>query len=715
MKQVDVTLKLFIILCLTAFGSQAMAQTSTYTLAANGIGPVQLGAKALDLPESVPGLYDSKMSDVYIDEEMPDDEDMPEFATWYFYDEEGETLFTATQDSIGIITEITISSPNILTAEGLHVNAPRQQVDAIKGAQKIMPMPGEDYGRVSYQLNGITLWIDDFYIDDDHSEERVASITIPSEDNSDFLYEKVNGVISKVYPHYLSSNSLPEMENHLDEIRSIDGVKDAYSNGSTTLFVELDGGGSLGFSYFPKPDDVTVETIESFINGTTNIARYPYTKERLDKFSIAFQMGNDRRFDNEKKHLDKAEAMLQKCGLKGNIQEASLDFFLNDMYNYDYVFINTHGFFNKNTGIHWLMTSTIASISTEREEKEILNDQTMSREEKFEAFLNEDIFKTYKQHFLDNLISYTFHNEDRGLIRMFPTCYITVSEDLIKYSKNRFNHQGYAIVFNSACESLTGNNGLADAFINNGACAYIGYDAINDASRLSGLEFFGRLFSGMTIKKAYETIDERIKSNWMTNNGWGKTWTAELKLICPQAGEHNRMYPQRADHQFNIHKIDPTQNNTLDNQAIQVSTTYEIPLFYYTSGSKFFLNQNYKAIPLEYGFELCKNSGFSKGDTFTIRMGINEDKVIPVNNEDIIHASCQLNGDKVIIQLSFDMPIKHYSYWDLDQKYMHLRPIIFSKNSNPINTGGTYHLYIKGSRGFTNCCHVANDSEYSNQ
>ena len=588
MKQVDVTLKLFIVLCLTAFGSQAMAQSSTYTLTANGIGPVQLGAKALDLPESVPGLYDSKVSDFYIDEEMVDDEDMPEFVTWYFYDEEGETVFTATQDSIGFITEITISSPNILTAEGLHVNAPRQQVDTIKGAQKIMPLPGEDYGRVSYQLNGITLWIDDFYIDDNHSEERVASITIPTDDNSDYLYEIVNGVISNVYPHYLSSNSLPEMENHLDEIRSINGVKDAYSNGSTTLFVELDCGGSLGFSYFPEPDDdVSVETIESFINGATNIARDGITMERLDKFSIAFQMGNDRKFDGEKKRLDEAESMFQKCGFKGHIQEASLNFFLNDMYNYDYLFINTHGVYNEKTGIHWLLTSTPASILSEKQIKTIKNsdktlttnsDEALRKQEKLlEEILLPNVFKEYKSYFINGSINYNFHEEIRGVNTTVPICYITVSEDLIKYSKKRFNNQGYAIVFNSACESLKGNNGLADAFINAGAGTYLGYDAINNASRLSGLEFFGRLFSGMSFNKAYETIDDKIKNNWCTN-GWGKQWTAHLKLISPHSGEHNRMFPKKTDSQFHIHKIDPTQNNTLDNQAIQFSTTYEPPL-----------------------------------------------------------------------------------------------------------------------------------------
>ena len=155
-KQSRQNLCLYLLIFLTVNFPAAAQGVNTFTLTADGIGPVQLGAKALDLPESVPQLYASKVSDIFIDEEMPDEEDMPEFATWYFYDEEGEVVFTATQDSIGYINEITISSPNIFTAEGIHVGTPQQQVDAIAGIQKIESGPWEDNPRDGYELNGIT-------------------------------------------------------------------------------------------------------------------------------------------------------------------------------------------------------------------------------------------------------------------------------------------------------------------------------------------------------------------------------------------------------------------------------------------------------------------------------------------------------------------------------------------------------------------------------
>lgn len=703
----------------------AQNTTTTFTLTAQGVGPVQLGVDPNDLPESVPGLYASKSYNDPLANYLSDDEDNDWgiFEGWQFFDAEGNELFNATVDSIGQICEITISTPKILTPEGIHVGTPQQQLDKIKGAQRIDPDPLADeiYARLSYELNGITYWIDGFYIDDEHSEERVASITIPAEDNtSDLLYEMVNNVIFNIYPFYSSSNSLQQMESHLDEIRNIGGIKNAYSNGSTTLFVELEGGGSLGFSYFPESVDVSSETIENFMNGATGIARDGITKEPLDKFTIAFQMGNDRRFDDEKKLLDKAEKMFQDCGFKGKIQEASIDFFLNDMYNYDNVFIITHGHYNNTTGIHWVWTNTLASILTENEIKNIINrDKTITTNNNVEALtkyenqlkeiLLPNVFKQYKSYFINDYISYNFIKEKHGQ-SMVPICYITVSENLIKYSNNRFNHQGNAIVFNVACESLKGNNGLADAFIDTGAGAYLGYDAINNAGLFSSREFFGRLFSGMTINKAYETIDKCLKSNRITEKK--KTWTANLKLISPFIGEHNLMYPKKTDHQFNFHAIDPNKNNTPDNQALRISATYKIPLLYYTYGSKFFLNQNYNAIPLEYGFELCKNSGFSKGQTYTIRIGINDEKAIPVNNEDFIYASCHLNGETIILKLSFDLPVKRFPYWDSEQKYMHLRPIIFMKDSEPINIGGTFHFFMPDSKGYTNCCHVTKEESH---
>lgn len=728
MKQVDVTLKLFIILCLTAFGSQAMAQTSTYTLAANGIGPVQLGAKALDLPESVPGLYDSKMSDVYIDEEMPDDEDMPEFATWYFYDQDGETVFTAIQDSLGYICEISICSPKILTPEGIHVDTPQRQLDAIKGAQRIDPDPMADYGRLSYVLNGITYWVDSFYIDDNHSEDRVASITIPVDDSGDLIYDMVNQVITNVLPLYANCSSLAEMESHIEEVRNIQGVEKAYSNGSTTLFVNIAGAGQISFSYFPDPIDVDNQTVNEIINRFLNITENYPGNLKLDQFTIAFQMGEDRKFEIQKELLQIAESMFQKCNMKGRMTEPTVDFFLHDMYKYDYVFLNTHGYYDKSTNVHWLASSVLASALTTEQIVAIEKNKTLSDEEKLERIIRKDIFQQYEDSFRSGSLSYAFTTEVRGVGTKVLVCYVSISQDLIMNSYNEFAHQGHAIVFNSACQSLMGDDALADAFLNRGAGAYIGYDEINSVGRFAGLEFFGRLFSGMSINKAFETLDDAVKKeHWKDSKRKdNKEWDANLHLVCPYIGDYYRLYPVRTDRDKQYSKkdffvkdydaricyYDPENHKFTEIRNLGTGKYYgslsdtviaKIPLHYYktkkepNSNNKSDIEKNkaIESIPLIYGFQLSKHKDCH--DPLTLITTINKPYCIfnlaDKTNMAMLEVTYDDKESMVTIKLTYNLP-KVWLWNDTEEAFF-IRPVI-ADGEEIKNFGGTVTCYGKG-------------------
>ena len=645
MKQVVDKLTLFIVLCIAVAGFQAAAQ-STYTLTANGIGPVQIGVKAIELPESVPNLYDSKVSDVYIDEEMPDDEDMPEFATWYFYDEDGEVVFTATQDSEGYISEINISSPKFLTPEGIHVGTPQQRLDKIKGAMRIDPdaMADETYARLSYVLNGITYWIDGFYIDDDHSEDRIASITISDpvltaegigpvrigtkasdlpessprlyasrilgngkttpkgnptdwhflDDNGNELftaeqddegqisqitittpsittflgvhpgmslqqveelrgeplekpltndaynsydlydialnvnkapknldknkqliasmsvpgvaYERLNYVINQVMPYYSSCTSLQQLESHLDEIRNIDGVKSAYSDGNTSLYVDIFGSPSVSFDYFPldlSNDHLTLpeykELIKRIQAGSKDFLN-TNTKERFsyNTFTVANQLENDVVDANNIKWItDMAIDMFKYAGFN-NVKYSSptVDFFLNGIFDNDMVFLITQGSYDKEMDIHWLLTSSVAGTYNNNRKCYILS----------------RAYTKYKDYLKSAYVAFSFCTEKRwyGDEKLI---YFKVSDQFILASQKSFLNRGHAIVFNTACQSMGGengpNDGLAKAFFNKGARAYLGYD--NNVKKgvaiCGGLQFFSRLISGMSIKDAYGSLD----------------------------------------------------------------------------------------------------------------------------------------------------------------------------------------------------------------
>lgn len=143
-------MKRFILLFLVSFiiGLHGRAQTNTppFVLTSQGVGPVQLGVNPNELPESVPGLYASKTFSDPLAQYLSDDEDdWGIFEGWEFKDEDGNNVLTADVDSTGLISEITVKSPNILTGEGLHVGMPRKEIEAVQGVLKIEPDPLADY------------------------------------------------------------------------------------------------------------------------------------------------------------------------------------------------------------------------------------------------------------------------------------------------------------------------------------------------------------------------------------------------------------------------------------------------------------------------------------------------------------------------------------------------------------------------------------------
>lgn len=140
----------------TTLNEQATPAVPVFT--EEGLSPVVLGAKAKDLPESVEGLYARKE---YISLEGRDDEEIGwnEVEGWYFYDKDGQLLFTA-EETDGIIYRVIARSPSIKTSQGAHVGMSRDEALSIEGAKLIEPNPEADYQIYSIDLGKISMTLD---------------------------------------------------------------------------------------------------------------------------------------------------------------------------------------------------------------------------------------------------------------------------------------------------------------------------------------------------------------------------------------------------------------------------------------------------------------------------------------------------------------------------------------------------------------------------
>lgn len=133
--------------------------SEAYVFTQEGIGPVVLGAVIKDLPEQLEGLYVRK---AYVESnaENPEEESPDAVDGWYFYDADGNTLFTAEDNGKGGVGRITVVSPDIKTAEGAHVGMTKKEMSAVEGAKEEPSDPEADYQRTSYQLHGISVVMD---------------------------------------------------------------------------------------------------------------------------------------------------------------------------------------------------------------------------------------------------------------------------------------------------------------------------------------------------------------------------------------------------------------------------------------------------------------------------------------------------------------------------------------------------------------------------
>lgn len=801
MKQGRQNLCIFLIIFLTVISFPAAAQgVNTFTLTADGIGPVQLGAKALDLPESVPQLYASKVSDIFIDEEMPDEEDMPEFATWYFYDEDGEVVFTATQDSLGFISEITISSPNLLTAEGIHVGTPQQQVAAISGILKIEPGPWEDDPRDSYELNGITLWIDGVYIDDDHSEYQVGTIIIsdpvftsegigpvkygakaadlpesvprlyankvlgngtdPQSKPTDWhFYDKdgnelftaeqddegqicqvtitdtsictamgvhvgmplnqveylsgiqmakpdmikgdiycydldditlnvvnpgnqnkvtssslvasmsipglanelVNDVSEQVLQFYTNSTSLEQMESHINEIRSIEGVEDAYSNGSTTMFVNIKKFGTVSFSFHPRRHSFKTENL-NYATGGSVLAdedQFPYNDY---KFAVAFQMENDQRFEDNRVFLWTMLDRMKKSGVK-NISRFSptLEFYNKEMYKHHLVLIDTHGCYDsKRTGLHWIATSEVYSIRKVKEGKSIKQYKKLLPQ----AFLYDK-----------DKVSIGYVIENRADGKQYAVGYLEVSENFFLNSPHSFESKIPVVVFCTACQSLMGNHALGEAFISKGAELYMGYDESDNTSSFAGIEYFGRVFSGMPIDAAYESLDPTVLHH-----------KANLEAV-----KSPFLFSNIYKYYFLIPKFEIINRGLVNHSKLTLTYQCKVPIHYLyvpSSISDYKYNSDLENIPLKYGFELCNNKNFT-GKVIRRMTSVGQD----VNSDGVQLLNCKyINNHSMItyvMDINVDIPNEFYNSSTED---FYVRPFIYDEKRQCYTYGYFTHV-----------------------
>lgn len=414
---------------------------------------------------------------------------------------------------------------------------------------------------IEYSFNIGIEYYDNYYIGDNKKIKKEEVTYTISE-----IAEDVVNINEYVSPIFSESENIEQLAGHLESIRRMEGVKDAWTT-STSLFILTKAGLTLSWTYtlqesyedIPETQAAQQSVMQPIARSTaTRAISYEEHNSSHDYQNVCIinQQFNDESRKGYTTIYDKLANDFENNGFgkvkRINGGEADLAFFENDLTDYDIIFLITHGAYD-DRGNHWIATGEEVKNTTQAKIDSLLKVWNKGKEEAHPA----DFYG----------IGLCNIKEKRG--KTTTINYIKVSEDYIAYKMTgRFKN---AIIFNTACESLKGNNRLELAVRGKGAAAYLGYDEVNDKGKIAGPEFFNNMINGMTIEEAYNSLSEDYKKEQV----WGAIFYHYANL---------EYKPTNCKDICIAHLTPETRDTTMVNGNVRLNGTFKTPIKGYHIG-----------------------------------------------------------------------------------------------------------------------------------
>ena len=295
-------------------------------------------------------------------------------------------------------------------------------------------------------------------------------------------------------PIFKSCSSIKEFAPYVDQMLEVKGVDNAGVSGNTA-YACLDGGFVVAWTYDEWPAssaDHSTLSAQSLVEAATACisAEHNFIGQGLSrnlKVGILNQTSEDNndQFPAWKNLFNELQSSFTQAGFDVTIVERdslTYDFYQNEFFDYDVILWNTHGmysFLGWSTD-HWFLGAEASSPLSGGDG-------------------NYDV---------DGWL-------DTGTIGRIVwsngKTYEMVSEEHFRASTKRFNTN--AIIFASACLSLCGNDNVSDIFHEKGLATYLGYNDKTCVSGQAAVEFYKGMLQGMTVREAYDRLDDGYKQD----------------------------------------------------------------------------------------------------------------------------------------------------------------------------------------------------------
>lgn len=321
----------------------------------------------------------------------------------------------------------------------------------------------------------------------------------------DGVKEKANvtSALTAIEPVLVNCNSIADAESKIEQIKAANGVEKAWSDGHC-LNVKI--AGSETITYHFNHDGETVSS--PYLLQKQMLRAMESNTVKNNSLDLNVVIANQQSQDESRSHYvtdyyKPLEESFKACKITPVIQDfPDVEFFNSEIFNYDLIFLITHGVYNN--GIHSILTSDRLGA--------ILEDGTLSEDDRTVLL---DRVRTIRERYPNAEERHIYlsgnhetHNNTREIV-YHPAITEAFFDEIASGSFANPN----SMMFNTACMSLKDNDGLANILRGKKHLGlYIGYDETNSVGKKAGADFLTNMLRGQSIGKAYENLSDDYKT-----------------------------------------------------------------------------------------------------------------------------------------------------------------------------------------------------------
>lgn len=350
----------------------------------------------------------------------------------------------------------------------------------------------------------------------DNVDPDVPEVEIPEED-MEIAIQNLERVDQKMQPLFQASESLDDLAQHLDEIKAMEGVEDAWADeDAETLWIQIEKGGKVAY-YYP----IKFSVDESYLlKSSTEAIKMIDTKAVENKnVCIINQVSNDLEQSGTTVLCQILKSQFESAGFSTtiiNCEEFTRDFINTKMPQFEIVFLITHGELSIFSNAHWLLTGERVNISDWA--WRLWGNNWNDIKTTLGLWSEDAVFPVTEKRILNS-------GTEASYIDYY---YLAVSENYLKENMNDFSSPN-SILFNTACHSLEGDSDLWLVFKDKKVGAYLGLDDTNSIGPKAGVAFFENMLAGMTVSEAFNALPAGLKNEKGVHNN--KNYDATLHCL----------------------------------------------------------------------------------------------------------------------------------------------------------------------------------------